>query len=68
MENGKIICQTAYTLRLDKYWGDRPPDLCIGDILVLPPETVIEETCMKVVHRYGNIGDFFNTGNKFFKP
>jgi Zn-dependent peptidase ImmA (M78 family) len=40
---------TGEVILLDKYWGEKPVDLCIGDILIVPPQTVIEQTCMQLV-------------------
>jgi len=40
---------TGEAILLDKYWGEKPVDICVGDILIVPPQTVIEQTCMQLV-------------------
>lgn len=40
---------TGEVILLDKYWGEKPVDLCVGDILFVPPQTVIEQTCTQLV-------------------
>jgi len=34
---------------LDKYWGEKPVDICVGDIIIVPPQTIIDEACMQLV-------------------
>ncbi len=34
---------------LDKYWGEKPVDLCVGDILVVPSQTILEATRMEFI-------------------
>ncbi|MBN1807308.1 MAG: ImmA/IrrE family metallo-endopeptidase [Sedimentisphaerales bacterium] len=40
---------TREAILLDKYWGEHPVDICVGDILIVPTHTVIEQTCMQLV-------------------
>ncbi len=40
---------TGEAILLDKYWGEKPVDICVGDILIVPPQTVVEQTCMQLV-------------------
>jgi hypothetical protein len=41
--------QAGEVILLDKYWGEKPVDICVGDILIVPPETVVEQTCLQPV-------------------
>ena len=40
---------TEEVVLLDKHWEAKSVDLCVGDILIVPPETIIEESCMEFV-------------------
>ena len=45
---------TGEVILLDKHWDEKPVDLCIGDILIVPPQTVIEQTCTQLVNAEAN--------------
>lgn len=34
---------------LDKHWGAKPVDICIGDLLIVPRESLTEDACMEFV-------------------
>lgn len=40
---------TGEVILSDKYWGEKPVDICVGDILILPPQTITDETCLQLV-------------------
>lgn len=40
---------TGEAILLDKYWDEKPVDICVGDILIVPPQTIIDETCIQLV-------------------
>ncbi len=38
----------------DKYWDEKPVDICVGDIIIVPPQTIIDGTCMRLVEAKSN--------------
>ena len=46
--------QTDEVVILDKYWGVKSVDICVGDLLVVQQEIIVEGACVEFVGEYLN--------------
>ena len=48
------IDHSGEVIVMDKYWGEQPVDLCVGDIIVVPSDATLDGTCVEYLDRNSN--------------